>query len=296
MGRGLAIAQLHTIAVGVRTARAQTREDLSAKPDRNSQSMQALLRLREMIINGEFPPGSRMSELPLVERLGVSRTPLRLALANLEHEGLLEPLPAGGYAVREFTQSDIDDAIELRGVLEGTAVRFAAQRGVNRRQMAAMSELIEEIEVVVHEADYESFVRYVDLNDKLHGLFLRAARSPVLERALEQVLSLPFAAPGAFVLAEAELPESREILVIAQSHHRAILEAIERREGARAEGVAREHARIARRNLEIAVAHRGALDRVPGASLMRLPGERQAAGDGEQEEVRAAKTDPASTS
>jgi GntR family transcriptional regulator of vanillate catabolism len=236
--------------------------------------MQALLRLREMIINGEFPPGSRMSELPLVERLGVSRTPLRLALANLEHEGLLEQLPAGGYAVREFTQEDIDDAIELRGVLEGTAVRFAARRGINRRQSAAMHACIEEIEPLVHRADYDSFVRYVDLNDKLHGLFLRAARSPVLERALEGVLSLPFAAPGAFVLAEAELPESREILVIAQSHHRAILESIERRDGARAEGVAREHARIAKRNLEIAVANRDALDRVPGGTLIRLPGER----------------------
>jgi GntR family transcriptional regulator of vanillate catabolism len=232
--------------------------------------MQALLRLRELIINGEFPPGSRMSELPLVERLGVSRTPLRLALANLEHEGLLEALPAGGYAVREFTQSDIDEAIELRGVLEGTAVRFAAQRGVSRRELDAMHALIEEIEPVVHKA-----------------------RSPVIERALEQAMGLPFAAPGAMVLAQAELPESREILVIAQSHHRAILEAVERRDGTRAEGVAREHARIARRNLEIAVANRDALDRIPGASLIRLAG-----ADGEvdeQEDLKASQAEEAST-
>ena len=264
---------------------------MSPKADRNSQSMQALLRLRELILSGEFPAGSRMSELPLVERLGVSRTPLRLALANLEHEGLLEPLSGGGYAVREFTQKDIDDAIELRGVLEGTGVRFAAERGVNRRQLAAMREVIDQIEEVVHEADYDSFVAYIDLNDRLHDLFLRAARSPVLERALEGVLSLPFAAPGALVLAQAELPESREILVIAQSHHRAIFEAIEHREGARAEGIAREHARIAKRNLDIVLAHREVLDRVPGASLMRLPGVQ--AGEAE-EEVPAARTDKAS--
>jgi GntR family transcriptional regulator, vanillate catabolism transcriptional regulator len=268
-------------------------DTLSAKPDRNSQSMQALLRLRELIINGEFPPGSRMSELPLVERLGVSRTPLRLALANLEHEGLLEPLPAGGYAVREFTQRDIDEAIELRGVLEGTAVRFAAQRGVSRRELNAMNALIDEIEPVVHKADYESFERYVGLNDQLHSLFLSAAQSPVIERALEQAMALPFAAPGAMVLAQAELPESREILVIAQSHHRAILEALEHRDGTRAEGVAREHARIARRNLEIAVANRDALDRIPGASLIRLAG-----GDGEddeQEDLKASKAEEAPT-
>jgi GntR family transcriptional regulator of vanillate catabolism len=267
---------------------------MSAKPDRNSQSMQALLRLRELIINGEFPPGARMSELPLVERLGVSRTPLRLALANLEHEGLLEPLPSGGYAVREFTQSDIDDAIELRGTLEGVAVRFAASRGVSDEALEEMAELIEEIEGCVHKADYESFERYVGLNDQLHALFLDAAQSPVLERALEQVLSLPFAAPGAMVLAQAELPESREILVIAQSHHRAILESLRRRDSSRAEGVAREHARIARRNLEIAVANKDALDRVPGASLIRLTDEDGAAEDGE--EIRATKADEASKS
>src|ERR1700704_2084456 len=97
-----------------------------------SQMMRALLRLRELILSGEFAPGERMSELPLVERLGVSRTPLRLALAGLEHEGLLRRLTRGGYAVREFTQDDIRDAIELRGVLEGTAARFAAERGPTR--------------------------------------------------------------------------------------------------------------------------------------------------------------------
>ena len=106
-----------------------------------SQTTRAQLSLRELLLSGEFPPGTRMSELPLVERLGVSRTPLRLALATLEHEGLLESLAGGGYAVREFTQADVEDAIELRGVLEGTAVRFAAERGASKRQLAEMREL-----------------------------------------------------------------------------------------------------------------------------------------------------------
>src|SRR5690349_17858367 len=60
-----------------------------ARPANRTQITRALLRLRELIFNGEFAPGERMSELPLVQRLGVSRTPLRLALAELEHEGLL---------------------------------------------------------------------------------------------------------------------------------------------------------------------------------------------------------------
>src|ERR1700755_2736457 len=99
--------------------------------------MRAMLQLRELLLSGEFPSGTRISELPLVERLGVSRTPLRLALARLEHEGLLELLPGGGYVMREFTSGDIHDAIELRGIIEGTAARFAAQKGTTRRQLGA---------------------------------------------------------------------------------------------------------------------------------------------------------------
>jgi len=236
-----------------------------------SQSMRALLRLRELILSGEFASGTRMAELPLVERLGVSRTPLRLALATLEHEGLLELMPTGGYSVRQFSRADIDDAIELRGVLEGTAARFAAERGLNRGQVAAMQTCIDGMEVEVHKADYESFARYVDINERFHALLQKGAGSPVLERALEGILALPFAAPSAFVLAQAELPESREILVVAQNHHRGLVEAIERREGARAESLGREHARLARRNLDVVLGNREVLDRMPGASLIRLP-------------------------
>ena len=74
-------------------------------PTSKTQMTRALLSLREQILSGEFRPGERMSELRLVERIGVSRTPLRLALSSLEHEGLLRALPGGGYAVREFTLS-----------------------------------------------------------------------------------------------------------------------------------------------------------------------------------------------
>src|SRR6201996_1245183 len=121
-----------------------------------SQMMRELLRLRELILSGEFEPGERMSELPLVERLGVSRTPLRLALASLEHEGLLQVLPTGGYVVREFSQTDIRQAIELRGVLEGTACRFAAEHGATRRDLRALRAINEQVEPLVHQAAHAS--------------------------------------------------------------------------------------------------------------------------------------------
>ena len=244
-------------------------------PTSKTQMTRALLSLREQILSGEFRPGDRMSELRLVERIGVSRTPLRLALSSLEHEGLLRALPGGGYAVREFTRADIRDAIELRGVLEGTAARFAAERGASRRDLRALRAINESVAPLVHLADYESFERYVALNELFHARLLKMAGSPLLERTLEGVLSLPFASPSALVLQHAQLPESREILIIAHRHHLWLVEAIERREGARADHIAREHARLSLTNLEIVLSHRGLLEQVPGASLLAL------AGDGE---------------
>jgi GntR family transcriptional regulator, vanillate catabolism transcriptional regulator len=242
-----------------------------ARTSNRTQITRALLRLRELIFNGEFAPGERMSELPLVERLGVSRTPLRLALAELEHEGLLRGLPGGGYVVREFTQGDVRDAVELRGVLEGTAARFAAERGAAARDLRALRATNATIGKLVHLADYESFERFLDLNEVFHARLMKMARSPLLQRALEGIVSLPFASPSAFVLAEAELPASRDILIIAHRHHEVLIEAIERRQSARAEAVAREHARLSLTNLEIVVEHGDVLERLPGASLITLP-------------------------
>jgi GntR family transcriptional regulator of vanillate catabolism len=237
-----------------------------------TQIMRALLRLRELILNGEFKPGERMAELPLVERLGVSRTPLRLALAALEHEGLLQRRKGSGYVVREFTLGDVNDAIELRGVLEGTAARFAAERGAPRRHLRTLRSINDGIHELVHRADYDSFERYVEHNDRFHSLLVRMAASPLVQRALEGITSLPFAGPSAaLILAEAELPESRDILVIAHRHHLSLIEAIERREGSRAEAVAREHARLSIANLEVVMRHTDVLERLPGASLLALP-------------------------
>src|ERR1700760_1840014 len=242
-----------------------------ARPANRTQITRALLRRRERIFSGEFAPGERMSELPLVARLGVSRTPLRLALAELEHEGLLRGLPGGGYVVREFTQGDVRDAIELRGVLEGTAARFAAERGATGRDLAALRATNETIKTLVHRGDYESFERYLRLNESFHARLLKMARSPLLVRSMEGIVSLPFAGPSALVFAPAELSALRDILVIAYRHHTGLIDAIERRQGARAESLAREHARLALANLEIVVEHPDVLERMPGASLISLP-------------------------
>ena len=236
--------------------------------DADSQTGRTVLNLREMLLRGEFQPGERLSELPLVARLGVSRTPLRLALDRLANEGLLEAVPTGGFVVREFTVADIWDAIETRGVLEGAAARLAAERLASPADLATLRRSFDEMNAMLG-LTIDSFGRYLDLNEAFHSAIVDLAKSPMLRRTLDHVTRLPFAAPSALVFARSKLPKAAEMFTIGQDQHRSILEAIENRQGARAESLAREHARLSRRNLEFALTDHSILRHVPGASLIR---------------------------
>lgn len=240
--------------------------------DGSSQVEHALLSLREMLLTGELVPGNRIAEIPLAARLGVSRTPLRLALERLQHEGLAAAWPSGGFVVRSFTVADIRDAIELRGVLEGYAARRAAERFQDPADLEMLDARAAEMSALVRTANptWESFVRYIELNKAFHERLIELACSPILHRSIDQVVSLPFASPSAFLHVQAELPESQQILLIAAEHHRAIVEAIRNRQGARAESLLREHCQVARRNLEIVLRDRNMLNRLPGAALIEV--------------------------
>lgn len=217
-----------------------------------SQAVKAQLRLRELILAGELPSGARITELAIVEKLGVSRTPIRAALMRLEQEGLLEALVNGGYVVRIFTERDVSEAIELRGTLEGLLVRLAAERGANAFLLSEARACLGEIDVVLSQLalDDDAFLRYVTLNQKFHNLLSEMAGSAVIARELDRVVKLPFASPSAFVVLQANSPQSRDMLIVAQDQHRQVLDAIEQGEGARAEAIMREHSRIAQRNLQ----------------------------------------------
>jgi len=238
-----------------------------------SQAVKAQLRLREMILSGDLPGGTRIAELAIVERLGVSRTPIRAALMRLEQEGLLEALPNGGYAVRTFSERDVADAIELRGTVEGLAARLAAERGVAHVVLAEARACLEEVDRLLEQPalDDDAFTQYVRLNQRFHNLLAEMAGSPVLGRELERVVNLPFASPSGFVVVQANSPKARDMLVVAQDQHRQVLDAIEGREGARAEAIMREHSRLAQRNLREAV-RSPHLDQMPGVRLIRQRG------------------------
>lgn len=247
--------------------------DMPSTEEVGSQAVKAQLRLRELILTGELAAGARIAELALVDLIGVSRTPIRSALMRLEQEGLLDALPAGGYAVRTFSEREVADAIELRGTLEGLAARLAAERGVGARALATARECLDQIDHVLLDASLseEMFSEYVRLNAQFHRLLAALPGSNVLAREIERVASLPFASPSGFVgvqVSNAHSAPARDMLVVAQHQHRQVLEAIERREGARAQALMCEHAHIARRNMQLALREPGGFD-LPGVQLIR---------------------------
>jgi GntR family transcriptional regulator of vanillate catabolism len=236
-----------------------------------SQTVKAQLRLRELIVGGVVKPGQRIAELALVERIGVSRTPIRMALVRLQEEGLLEALPGGGFMVKDFSEEDIRDAIELRGTLEGLAARLAAERGVSAVLIAEARACLERIDALLAEPELTdaTFTVYVEQNGRLHDLLAEMSGSTLVQRQLERVKTLPFASPNGFVFASALSPRSRDSLVVAQAQHHALLDAVVRHEGTRAEAIMREHARNAHQNFVEALQSHKSLQRIPGANLIR---------------------------
>jgi GntR family transcriptional regulator of vanillate catabolism len=166
-------------------------------------------------------------------------------------------LAGGGYAVREFTRAEIDDAIELRGALEGTAARFAAERLESESELDELRSVVARLDEAVHDPSPDALAAYVELNEAFHAELVALAKSELLARELAHVLAVPFASPAAVRLS------SRELLLVAQHQHRALVDAIGARQGARAEEVAREHARSTRQSLELALERGDALDGLP---------------------------------
>ncbi|MGE0799597.1 MAG: GntR family transcriptional regulator [Lautropia sp.] len=236
-----------------------------------SQTVRAQVKLRELVLGGELEPGTRIAELALVERIGVSRTPIRMALVRLQEEGLLEALPGGGFAVKDFSEDDVRDAIELRGTLEGLAARLAAERGVGGLLWADACDAVARIDDLLQAPALTdaTFSRYVEQNGRFHALLCEMAGSSIVRRQIERASTFPFASPNAFVLQRTAGSDARDILVVAQAQHRAVLDAIRSREGARAEALMREHARIAQRNLGEMLQSQQALAALPGAGLLR---------------------------
>lgn len=220
----------------------------------HSQQSRALLLLRDLILKGTFAPGERLAEIPLSERLKTSRTPIRLALAALEHEGLVEPLEGGGYRMRGFTAQETKDAIRMRGLLEGYAARHLAENGINKRLEQQLKECLAEADAVVFktEMSMDDYATYADVNERFHDLILLNCNNRVIQRQMEGLLSQPFTSPSAMLPMQSSIEEGPRWMQLAQQQHHALVQAILRGQGSRAQALGEEHVEVACLNLDYA--------------------------------------------
>jgi GntR family transcriptional regulator of vanillate catabolism len=219
----------------------------------DSQQTRALVRIREMILRRELVPGERVAEAPLAEMLGTSRTPVRQALPVLAQEGLLSEHETRGYVVRGFSTTDILDAIDLRGVMEGLAARRVAEQGASRALLDALRVCLADGDRLLSKGHIESSdeALYADINARFHDLIIGEARSPIIDEALRRNARIPFAAPQALAFDRSGLERMYEMLGYAHRQHHFIVTALERGESARVEALMREHANPVKESLNL---------------------------------------------
>lgn len=186
--------------------------------------------IREAIINGSLQPRERLMEIQLAEELGVSRTPVREALRNLELEGFIVMVPRKGAYVADLSIKDVVDVFEIRAALEGLAAGLAAERITGEELEEMERQLVEKGEAIAQ----NNFTRLVEVDTKFHETMYKASRnerlSSIISNLREQIQrfrSTSLSYPG----------RMRESL----DEHRGILEAIESRDVTLARQLAQEH-------------------------------------------------------
>jgi GntR family transcriptional regulator of vanillate catabolism len=204
----------------------------------------AVVRLREMILNGALAPGQRLVEAIIADQLGISRTPVRQALPVLAQEGLLISHVTRGYLVRGFSRAELLDAVDLRGTLEGAAARAIAERGAGKALIGALKACLEDGDRLFAKGELvpDDEEAYGAMNARLHGLIVEGSRRPILIETIARLHTIPFVAPRAIAFGQSNLARVSSLLNYAHLQHHAVVDAIEKGEGSRAAALMAEHA------------------------------------------------------
>lgn len=213
----------------------------------------AVTELRNLIIRGRLSVGERVTETSGANLLGLSRTPLREALGQLEREGLLEKLQIRGYKVRAISIEDVESAAALRGVVEGYAAGQLAAMGPNAKVTKAMQASIAMTEIVINAAELTvtEIGQYQEANTLFHNTIVEECQNTFVVGALEKVQQIPIVTPGSFVKLGGKTKRERLRLTVGHSQHIIIWDAILNRDAIRAENMMREHANAPLRYAEL---------------------------------------------
>lgn len=198
----------------------------------NGEQAGLLDRIRQLVLGGEFPPGALLPEAYLAQEFDVSRTPVREALKQLQHEGLVEIRPKVGTFVREPTRREIVELFQLKESLEGLAASLMARRG-NVPELAVLRRNLADSEEAVIAGDKDGYARLVH---EFHWAIVQGADNRKLVEHYERLMNQ--LAYQRLVLRTVEHPGR---IATSTQEHRAVLEMIEHKDPFGAEAAMRNH-------------------------------------------------------
>ncbi|HUQ20840.1 MAG TPA: GntR family transcriptional regulator [Gemmatimonadaceae bacterium] len=171
--------------------------------------------VRHMIVDGELTPGERINEVHLSQQLGVSRTPLREALARLAHEGTLDTIPRIGHFVRALTVEELEQLYQIRPLLDPEALRLA---GIpSKQKIVRLRELNESIAA----ADDPDEV--INADDEWHIELVADCPNKILVDLIKQFMRRTHRY-------EVALMRERGNILAAARNHRSVINALKRGE------------------------------------------------------------------
>ena len=198
--------------------------------------------IRGMILRAELIAGTQLYEIQLSEQLNMSRTPIREALTILAQEALLEPAPKRGYKVRAFTGKEIQDAINVRAVLEGYACRALAEGEFKRGYRQKIDSILDDSENLISNGEFtgDKIDEWMRLNYDFHFTMVKATENDVLISLADSAQKIPLASAS-----EAHWYQYNDSFYrrAVQGHydHQGILSAVTSGQAYRGEALMREH-------------------------------------------------------
>lgn len=139
-------------------------------------------KIREDILEKKYKPGDKLIEVKLAEELGVSRTPVREALKQMELDGLVENIPNRGVIVKGISDQDILDIYTIRTCIEALVAQWAAER-ISDQEMKEIEEIFDLMEFYTMKNDVE---KLFELNTKFHETLYKATKSRYLEHMMKE--------------------------------------------------------------------------------------------------------------
>lgn len=207
--------------------------------------------LRDYAVNGTLDPDRKYSEAALADHLGVSRTPIRHALAILIEEGVIQRAGVRGYVVRRYEAEDIAAAIEMRAAIEGLAARKAARTKLEAEISERFTTCLREGDALFDNRRQRTIdeARYAAMNATFHELVLEAAGTPLMNEVRSVLDRVPYGAPSS-IRFNRMAPHYRAIhLHQAHLQHHYIFMCLKNGDGTRAEALFREHGELVKVSL-----------------------------------------------